>query len=494
MLRGSVSGISAASGRIASTSGSKGAVTVVLASATSAPTILVVGTDYTLAPVATRERLALEGQSAASLLHALRSTETVLEAAVLCTCNRTELYVAAADAEAGIARVRQAFIDMLGEHAAATDELLFTRQGPDAVRHLCAVAAGLESMVMAETQILGQVRSAIDHARELNASGAYLSTAFRIAISCGKRVRTDTALGRVDTSVGSVLIDLMCERGIDWSQQRVLLIGAGRMNAAAAGRLRALGVRDLVVASRTLEAATSLASAMGGQSVPMADIGPVARTATFIVSATRSPALTLTADMLEGRPLQPLIVADLAVPRDVDPVIGALPGVTLVDIDGLRMAREPGSLSDALAAASAIIEESTREWQVWYRTRTAVPLITELRAHVDFQRDIELARTMAHLDHLAQRDREAVAELANRLVNKMFHHLALRLKRAAADPELGQQYLEMMRFLVTREDSSRPSDGLAREDSSRASDHVAREDSSRASGQAAPEDSAGRAR
>ena len=425
--------------------------------AVTAPTFMVVGTDHTIAPLALRERLALDGKGAGRLLMALRASDAVLEAAVLSTCNRTEVYIAASDPEGGIALIRDAFTTLLGEHAAALDDLLITRRGPDAVRHLCAVASGLESMVIAESQILGQVRNAIDHARELNATGAYLGAAFRVAISCGKRVRTETAIGRTDISAGSVLIDLISEQGVDWPAQRILLIGAGRMNAATADHMRALGARDFVVASRTPKAAASLASAIGGRSMPIAEIGPAARDATIIVSATRSPGLMLTAPMLDRRLPKPLIVADLAVPRDVDPAVGTLPGVKLIDIDHLQGAHENRGLREAIAAASAMVDEATNEWQAWYRTRAAVPLITELRAHVDRQKDIELDRALAHLDRLTDAERAVVEEMAHRLVNKMFHHLAVRMKRAAADPDLGEQYLEAVRFLFAREEGWRSS-------------------------------------
>ena len=414
--------------------------------------------------------MALDGRGSASLLHALRASESVLEAAVLSTCNRTEVYIAAPDPDAGIALIRDAFVTMLCEHAPALDELLITRRGPDAVRHLCAVASGLESMVVAETQILGQVRNAIDHARELNTSGAYLGAAFRIAVNCGKRVRTDTAFGRVDISAGSVLVDLISDRGIRWPSQRILLIGAGRMNAATAHRMRALGAEHIIIASRTPEAAASLASAVQGRSVHMSDVAPVARESTIIVSATRSPGLMLHASMLAGRQADPLIVADLAVPRDVDPAIGGFPGVTLIDIDHLHGSQEPSGLREAIAAATGLVEEATREWQAWSRTRAAVPLITELRAHVDQQRDIELARAMAHLDHLTDGDRAVVEEMANRLVNKMFHHLAVRMKRAAADPDLGEQYLDAVRFLFAQEETWRLSREAEPEDYARQRD------------------------
>ena len=444
--------------------GSKGADITLIMSASPAPTVVVVGTDHTIAPVALRERLALDGDSSASLLQKLRANDAVLEAAVLSTCNRTEVYIVSTDLEAGAALIHDAFACMLDEHASALDDLLIMRSGSDAVRHLCAVASGLESMVVAETQILGQVRHAIEHARELNTSGPYLGAAFRLAVNCGKRVRSETAFGRVDISAGSVLVELIAERGVDWPSQRVLLVGAGRMNAATAERMRALGARDFVVASRTPQAAALLAAAVGGHDVPIAEIGPAARRATIIVSATRSPGLMLTADMLGGRPMHPLIVADLAVPRDVDPAVGALPGVSLIDIDHLHGSHETGGLRDAITAASALVEESTHEWQAWNRTRAAVPLITELRAHVDQQRDIELTRALAHLGHLSDGDRAVVEEMAHRLVSKMFHHLAVRLKRAAADPELGDLYLEAVRFLFEREHTWRSSREIAPED------------------------------
>jgi glutamyl-tRNA reductase len=173
--------------------------------------------------------------------------------------------------------------------------------------------------------------------------------------------------------------------------------------------------------------------------------------ATLIVSATRSSGLMLTPRMLEGRRPNNLTIVDLAVPRDVDPAVGDLAGVTLLDIDHLRDHQDRQGLTEALAAAVAMVEEATVEWQTWCRTREAVPLIADLRAHVDRQKEAELTRTMAQLEHLSDEDRAAVGEMAHRLVNKMFHHLAVRMKQAAADPELGEHYLEAARYLFQRD-------------------------------------------
>lgn len=423
--------------------------------ASAAPVIVMIGTDHTRAPLALRERLALDGKAVTQLLQELHADDAVVEAALLCTCNRTEAYLVATNPAAAEALVRQAFAELLEDHAEPLDELLIVRRGPEAVRHLCAVASGLESLVVAESQILGQVRSAIEQAQRAGTSGLHLAAVFRAAVACGKRVRSETAIGRTDVSAGSVLIDLISERGIDWPSQRVLLIGAGRMNSVTAERMRALGVRDIRVTSRTHEAATTLASAVDGCAIPMSGIAEAARAATIIVTATRSPGLMVTAGMLQHRAASPVVVVDLAVPRDVDPAASTLPGVTLLDIDHVLDRRDRRGLSEALRDAAQMVDGATAEWQAWCRTREAVPLIADLRAHVDRQREAEVTRAFAHLAHLPDEDRAVVEEMAHRLVNKMFHHLATRMKKAVADPVQGEQHLESARVLLKPDEHPR---------------------------------------
>ena len=415
------------------------------------PSLIEIGTDHTLSPVALRERLALNGQATAQVLHDLHQQPEITEVAVLSTCNRTEIYLVASAPEQAIQCAHDLFATLLGETGPALDDLLVTRTGLDAVRHLCAVAAGLQSMVVAEGQILGQVREAGEHAQRLGTAGVHLRAAFRAAVTCGKRVRAETAIGQADISVSSVLIDLVAREVVDWKAQRVLLIGAGRMNQVTAARLRQLGAGSIVVTSRTIASAREMAEAIGGTVIPLHRIPDEARHATLIVSATRSPGLMLTADMLADRTATPLLVVDLAVPRDIDPAVGEVPGVRLLDIDAINQGQERNGLADALAIANRLVVEAANAWLVWCRTRDAVPLIADLRAHVDRQRDIELARTLTQLDHLDDADQARVREMANRLVNKMFHHLAVRMKEAAADPDLGAQYLAAARFLFQRE-------------------------------------------
>jgi len=410
------------------------------------------GTDHTIAPLALRERLALGGDAASAFLLGLTGNPLIVEAALLSTCNRVEVYVATRSPDRALPALREALARVLGEDPQALEGVLVGREGSDAVRHLCGVAAGLHSMIVAEGQILGQVKDALEQARQLDTAGPYLGAAFRAAVACGKRVRTETALGRTDVSASSVLIDLLA-RAIDrWADQRVLLIGAGRMSQVTAARLAALGAGSITISSRTMAAAVRLADEVGGEAVPLDAVAARALDATLIISATRSTDLVLTAAMLASRPDTPLIAVDLAVPRDIDPAVADLPGVRLLDIDDLRHIQDRQGLGGAVAAATALVEVATAEWQVWCRTREAVPLIADLRAHVDGQKEAELARTLKGLEHLSERDRAEVAEMGHRLVNKMFHHLATRMKQAAADPELGESYLEAARYLFQRED------------------------------------------
>lgn len=428
--------------------------TATSAHTTVEPVIVQMGTDHTIAPLALRERLALGDDAASAFLLGLIGDPLIGEAALLSTCNRVEVYVATNSPDRALPLLREALARVLDEEPEALEGVLVGHEGTDAVRHLCGVAAGLHSMIVAEGQILGQVKDALDMARQLGTAGPYLGAAFRAAVACGKRVRTETALGRTDVSASSVLVDLLAGEIEEWADQRVLLIGAGRMSQLTAARLAALGAGSIAVSSRTMAAAARLADAVGGKAVPLDAVPAHALDATLIISATRSTDLMLTAAMLTSRPHTPLIAVDLAVPRDIDPAVADLPGVRLLDIDDLRHIQDRQGLGAAVSAAIALVEVATAEWQVWCRTREAVPLIADLRAHVDAQKEAELARALKGLEHLSDRDRAEVAEMAHRLVNKMFHHLAIRMKQAAADPELGAGYLEAARYLFQRDDRS----------------------------------------
>jgi len=413
-------------------------------------TIGLVGTDHTRAPLAVRERLALDGARGDRLLDLLAADARIDEAAVLATCNRVEVYVAAPDVAAALDRAAAHLAAATGTSEAELDPLLTRHVDGDAARHLFAVAAGLRSLVVGETQIVTQVREAFAAAGAREVAGAELQFLARSAVQCGKRVRRETALGAADTSVSAVAVAAAHRRLGGLRERAALLIGAGRINEVSARILREAGIGSLTVVSRTPEAAAQLAARWDGMAGALDRLPQRLAAADLVISATRAPQPLVVADSIVSRaPDRPLLIYDLAVPRDVDPAVGRLPHVELADLESLRAAAPRGddAARDGVAAAWRLVDECVAQYVVERRVRRAVPLIARLRAHVDSQKDAELARTLARLEHLAPQDRDAVALLAHRLVNGMFHHLATRIKVGASAPD-AEAYLSALTFLV----------------------------------------------
>ncbi len=407
-----------------------------------------VGTDHTRAPLALRGRLAIDGERLDLLYNLLRRDPLIAEAAVLSTCNRIEVYVAAPDVRAALRTATAHLLAVSDVGAAEAAGCLEQHVDEEAVRHLLAVAGGLRSLVVGETQIGTQVREAFEDAARRDAAGAELQALARAAVQCGKRVRSETALGTTDTSVSAVIVGLARQRLGGLRGRTALLIGAGRINEVSAHLLREAGIGDLVVVSRTRDAAARLAAACDGRAAAMDDLPALLAAADLAITATRAPEPPVTsAAILPRDPTRPLLLYDIAVPRDVDPAVGALPGVELTDLDGLRAVtpRLEGT-RDGIDAAWRLVDACVERYAVEARARRAVPMIARLRAHVDSQKEAELARTLASLEHLAEADRAEVGMLAHRLVNRMFHHLATRLKAAAVAPE-ADTYLEALAFL-----------------------------------------------
>lgn len=420
-----------------------------------------VGVDHTRAPLALRERLTVAGDRLDHLLDLLRADAAIDEAAVLSTCNRTELYVAAPDARAALARATTHLLATTGVPSTEVAAVLEPRVEGEAARHLCAVAAGLRSLVRGETQILAQVRESFAYATGREAAGPELQALARAAVRCGKRTRAETALGATDTSVSAVAVEMARRRFGSLRGRAAVLIGAGRINEVSAQLLRNEGVGSLVVVSRTHAAAARLAAACDGRAAAMEDLPSLLAEADLAITATRAPEPLIVpstimprdragdgaGDVDELGAARPLLLFDIAAPRDVDPAVGRIAGVELVDIDAVRVATPDATeLLDGVADAWAIVDESVELYIAEARARRAVPLIARLRAHVDRNKDAELARTLAGLERLSPADREAVALMAHRLVNNMFHHLATRLKKAAALPD-GDAHLAALAFL-----------------------------------------------
>ena len=369
------------------------------------------------APLEVRERLYLQDGQASELAEALG------EAVVLSTCNRTEIYLVGADPE----RARE----QLEERSGLELEGVLARwDDGEAVSHLFRVAAGLDSLVPGESQILGQVRDAYESARTRGATGALLNRLFEDALHAGKRVRTEAKLHELPESVAASAVELGVRELGGAEGKRALLFGAGKMSELAARDLRERGA-EVVISSRTLESAQDLAGRVGGSAAVFDAVAVELPEADLVISATRCPYPILHAEAVRPRD-KPLVLVDVAVPRDLDPAIGELEGCTLFDIDALGeglVGRE-----EDVREAEAIVAEEAARFAEWRRSRDAAGAIRDLRTRAEEIRSEELARAGSRLSELSDRERETVETLTTQIVNKLLHAPTVRAKEAGSEP------------------------------------------------------------
>ena len=379
--------------------------------------LLAVGVSHHHAPLEVRERLYLQDGHAAELAADLG------EAVVLSTCNRTEIYLAGGSADAARAELERRSGLELGGVLARWDDR-------EAVSHLFRVAAGLDSLVPGESQILGQVREAYEAARTAGATGPLLNRLFEEALHAGKRVRTEAKLHELPESVAASAVELAVRQLGGAEGRRALLFGAGRMSELAARDLRARGA-EVVVSSRTLESAHDLVDRVGGRAAAFDAVAVELPDADLVISATRCPYPILHAEAVRPRD-KPLVLVDVAVPRDLDPAIGELDGCTLFDIDALGEGLV-GREEDVREAEMIVAEEAAR-FAEWRRARDAAGAIRDLRQRAEEIRSEELARAGSRLAALSPRERETVETLTTQIVNKLLHAPTVRAKEAGSEP------------------------------------------------------------
>ncbi len=393
--------------------------------------LLLVGTSHRLAPVEVRERVAVDPDGAAALGAALAVEG---EAVCLSTCNRTEVYVAADDDGAADRRVTETLSGLAGVEPPELEPYLYRLRDEAAAAHLFRVAAGLDSLVPGEGEILGQVRTAF----ERGSPGPLLDRLFSHALHAGKKVRTDTAIAESPGTTSSAAAALAAQVFGDLGGSRITIIGAGKIGTLAARRLIKRGARLTFVANRTSARGAQLADRLGGSPIPLDRIGEAIETADILVSSTSAPELVLTradvAAALTARKGRPLLLIDLAVPRDLDPAINDLADCYLYDIDDLEaVVRETMEGREGeFAKAEAIAVAEGERFSEWLATRDAVPAIRSARERAEAIRRGELAKASSRLAGLSEREREAVDSLTSRIVNKLLHEPILHLKEAAA--------------------------------------------------------------
>lgn len=416
--------------------------------------LVVVGLSHRTVPLEILERMTVPAEHLPKALGDLVGRDFVSEAVILSTCHRTEVYVVAERFHGGVQDIRHFLSGLAFLPPEDFSDHLFTYHDESAAAHLFAVTAGLDSVVLGESQILGQVRTAWERAREEGAAGARLSGLFRHALEVGKRARSETAIGRGVTSLSQAAVAMATDRLGTLERRRLVLLGAGEMGEGMADDLAgSVGEGpEVVVASRTRQRATRVAEKVGAEVVDLHDLRAALVTADVLLSSTGSPTVVLgaaeVAGVMAGRPHRPLLVVDMGMPRDVDPAVRSVPGVTLLDLADLEAFVTAGldERRKEVARVRAIVDDEVLRYQDAVAERQAAPLVTALRDRAEDVRLAELARYRARLEGLDPRQREAVAALTRSLLAKVLHEPTVRLKESAGSAR-GERLAEAVQEL-----------------------------------------------
>jgi glutamyl-tRNA reductase len=399
--------------------------------------LVVVGLNHRTVPVGLLERMAVAPEGLPKALQSLAGAEHLAEVVLLSTCNRTEIYAHATLFHPAMQEVRDFLADSTGVDPDEFSDLMYTYHDDAAVAHLFGVASGLDSMIIGEGEILGQVREAWNAAERESATGPLLSRTFRHAVEVGKRARTETAIGRHAVSVSSAAVALATSRLGTLDDRRVLVLGAGNMGEGMALALAGAGVREIVVANRTASRAEELAYRVGGRAITLDEIPESLIACDVLLASTGAQDLLVERSaierVMETRSGRALLVVDIGVPRSIDPGAGQVFGVTLLDIDDLRAFGEQSLAQrrQEIGHVREIIAEGLDRYRSEHTAREVAPIITGLRAHVDDVRATELERHRAKLDALDPAARTAVEQLTRSIANKLLHEPTVRMKDAA---------------------------------------------------------------
>ena len=417
--------------------------------------IVALGVDHTTAPIALRERLACSAHQMPQVLTAAR--QVCQECIILSTCNRIELYAVCSDIQEG----RADLLNILGEtRQVAVNELeehCFDFADGSAVLHLFGVTCGLYSLVPGEPQIQGQVAEALEIAQEGGYAGPVLSALFRAALVTGKRARSETAFSRNAVSISHVAVQLARHLFPRLDEASILLIGSGQMSELAARNLRDNGAQRIVIMNRTHAHAVDLAQSLGALPRPLTELADALLEADVVISSTKAPQAIITPELvqpiIDRRTGRPLLLIDIALPRNIDPATTMLQGVHLYNLDDLHTEVERGIRLrlQEVEHVQAIIAEEAGAFERWFASLSVVDTIADLRQRADALRQQELERTLRQLaPTLSEREAAALQELTTRFMNKLLHIPMIRLKDAAAAGQ-GQMYAEALRYLFDLE-------------------------------------------
>ena len=417
----------------------------------------VLGISHKTAPVEVRERFAFASGELEPALYALR--ERFGNGVILSTCNRAEVYVVRGSGRTSAARGFDALADYMVKATGAVPiqaERFYHHEGDDAVRHLFRVAAGIESMVLGEAEILGQVRSAYAAAAAAGSNSPVLDRIFHTAIRVGRRARSETHIGRYAVSVSSTAVVLARQTLGTLEGATVLVVSAGEAGKLTARSLVESGISRLLVTSRTSQRASELATDLGGTALDFERLPSALAESDIVISSTGAPSFLIgpdtCAEACRQRNGRPLLFIDIAVPRDIDPAVRRFPNVYLYDIDDLKAvsAANLRQREREVARVEAIVDEELAGYRRWRRSLDALPTVAELRRQAEEVRQAEVARSLARLNGLSEEERQRIDALTAAIVKKILHSPVARLKERADD----DRYVAAARDLFSLGDTS----------------------------------------
>ncbi len=399
---------------------------------------IVVGMNHSSAPFEIRESLALGEEEVADVLASFPADAS--QGAILSTCNRTELY-AIGQGEDGFRNLCAFFGSWRGKPASELSSYTYAYSGPEAAKHLFRVASGLDSVVVGEAQILGQVAGALKVAEAAGVAGKELRHLFTYAVRAGRKARTETAIGRNGASIPGVAVELARKTLGSLSGRRVMIVGAGKAGELSAKALLAAGASHVLVANRTDTRSQELARSIGGTAIPLSSLPSMLAEVDVVITGTgaREPVITVQAvrAAVARRNGAPLLLVDIAVPRDVEPSVASIPGVHLYNMEQLQEVARANlrQRRTEVTKVDSIVDTAADRLMSWWRSQSVLPTIKDLSDTAETVRQREVSRALRKLPHLSNKDVQTVEKMSQAIVKKLLHHPLLSLKETPEDKE-----------------------------------------------------------
>jgi glutamyl-tRNA reductase len=424
---------------------------------TSGPNLVLVGVNHKTTPVEIREKLAFNQAKLEASLEELVSSPEIIENIILSTCNRVEIYARVENTDRGIQLLQDFICDYHNISRGNLDQYFYSCCDNQAVEHLFRVSSSLDSMVLGEAQILGQVKDAYSTARSFSSTGMVLNQLFEKAFNVAKKVREETGISERGVSISSAAVELAKKIFEDLENHSVMLVGTGEMAELAAKHLISYGVKTVYVANRTYDRAAALAQTLNGCALGFEEFKEEIYKADIIITSTAAPTFIIQKAMMEKaiqkRKNKPIFLIDIAVPRDIAPEVNELENVYLYDIDDLQNVVNANMEERQKEAENAmeIVKHEVTKFNNWFSTLDAVPTIVEMRNRAEYIRKIEVEKNLKTMDHLSSNDIESIHLLTQSIVNKILHKPTINLKKKTQSQD-GHIYLKAIRHLFHLDD------------------------------------------